>query len=224
MSPAASHPVTLADLVPVASARGRAALMVVLFVAASAIGAQLSLDLGGTPAPITCQSLFVLLAGAVLGARLGAASQVLSFAVGAAGLPVFSRGEHGWDAATGWRFGYLVGFVAAAAVVGALAERGKDRSFGTSALAMIVGTAFIYAFGVSWLAYWSNIPLYDPAAPTDAMRQAVRPFILGDVVKLLVAAAVVTVAWRLHGRTAGVVAQPARTSAPGGQLRPASRR
>ena len=170
---AASAPVILADVLPLPRVRARSVLLVAVFAAATAVGAQVSFDLQSTPVPLTGQSLFVLLSGAVLGARLGAASQVLYFAAACAGLPVLSRGEGGWDAATGWRFGYVVGFIAAAGVVGALAERRKDRTFHTATLAMLAGTVIIYLFGVTWLAHWWSIPLYDPAAPTDGFRQAV---------------------------------------------------
>lgn len=218
---AAPTPVILADVLPLPRARARSVLLVCLFATATAIGAQIGVDLDATPVPLNSQTLFVLLSGAVLGARLGAASQLLYFGAAATGLPVLSGGDSGWGTATGWQFGYLVGFIAAAGVVGALAERQKDRSFHTAVLAMLAGTAIFYVFGVTWLAHWSGIPLYDPAAPTDGFRQAVRPVLATDLAKLVTAAAVVPLAWKAHERGATTVASPAdRRAAQPGSRRP----
>ena len=142
-----------------------------------------------SPVPVTGQTLAVLLVGASLGARLGAASVVLYIVEGIAGLPVFAGGTAGLLRLSGPTGGYLIGFVAAAFVVGLLAERGWDRRIWTAAIAMLVGEVVIYVFGLSWL---SRFPL--PAGVLDA---GLWPFVAGDIYKLVVAALLLPSAWRV---------------------------
>ncbi|QGG93979.1 biotin transporter BioY [Actinomarinicola tropica] len=183
---------TLADLLP--ATRLRAVSLVVGAAALTAIGAQISVQIPGTPVPVTLQTFAVLLAGAALGTKLGVASQVLYLAVGAAGAPIYADGEGGWAAATGGTAGYLVGFVVAAAVVGWLAERGHDRRVLTSVPAMLAGSAIIYALGVSWLAH-----SYDMSA-SAAIDAGLTPFLGGDLVKLAAAGLLLPGAWALARR------------------------
>jgi biotin transporter BioY len=149
--------------------------------------------------PLTGQTFAVLLLGAALGMKRAVLSQGLYWALGAVGLPFYAGGQGGWEQATGSTFGYFVGFVAAAAVVGMLAERGQDRSFVTALPAMLLGTVAIYAAGVSWLAYHLGVPFY-AGTGKDAFTYGLLPFIAGDLIKLGLAAVCTPVAWRLLSR------------------------
>lgn len=180
---------TLADLLP--RTRVRTVALVTGFVLLTALAAQITVPLPWTPVPLTGTTFAVLLAGATLGWRSGAASQVLYVALGAAGLPFYQGGESGWTYATGATGGYLVGFVVAAALVGFLAERGQDRSIATSIPAMLAGTAVIYLFGVLWLGHVLR------ADALTALTKGLAPFVIGDTLKLLAAGALLPLAWRL---------------------------
>ena len=155
--------------------------------------AQVSVRLPFTPVPITGQTLGVLLVGASLGPALGAASVGLYLLEGAVGLPFFAGGEHGVSvlgaaSATG---GYLWGFVVAAAVVGWLSREGWDRSIRTSIGAMFLGEILIYAVGVPWLMAAVHLPL------TEGLEKGLYPFVIGDTIKLLIAAGVLPAVWKL---------------------------
>ena len=117
----------------------------------TAVAAQWRFHLPFTPVPVTGQTFAVLLTGAALGWRLGAAGQALYIAAGIAGAPVFTDNGSGWDVMTGSTGGYIVGFVFAAALVGRGAERGHDRRFGSTVVAFLAGSAVIYVFGVAGL-------------------------------------------------------------------------
>jgi biotin transport system substrate-specific component len=158
--------------------------------------AQLEIRLPFTPVPITGQTLGVLLVGASLGAGLGAISLALYLAQGAIGLPFFSGGDAGASllglaSATG---GYLWGFVVAAAVVGWLAERGWDRSIGSAIGAMFLGELVLYVVAIPWLMTAIDVPL------AEALELGLAPFVIGDAIKLLLAAALLPAGWRLARR------------------------
>ena len=156
-----------------------------LFVAAFA---QIEIPL--QPVPITGQTFAVLLVGAALGSRRGAASLALYLAEGALGLPFFAGGAHGLGILTGATAGYLVGFIAAAYVIGLLAERGLERNVRTSLLPFLVGTLVIYAFGVTWLAILLG-------SLSKAIAAGLLPFLIGDAIKLVAAALALPAAWKL---------------------------
>src|SRR5512134_194528 len=118
-----------------------------LFVAALA---QVEVPLPFTPVPITGQTFGVLLVGAALGSKRGAASLASYLAMGSFGLPFFAGGAHGPDILLGATGGYLIGFAIAAYVIGLLAERGLERSVRTSFLPFLIGTVIIYVCGVLW--------------------------------------------------------------------------
>jgi biotin transport system substrate-specific component len=169
----------------------------VLFVTIlTAIAAQVSVPLPFTPVPFTFQPMLVLIGAAALGARLGAASQVLYLAAGLAGLPVFAASPvlaQGAARLLGPTGGYLMAYPLAAFVAGALAERGFDRRYVTAVLAMICGLAVIFTGGVSWLALASQ-----PARGwSGALSTGLVPFIVPDLVKLLVAAGAMPGLWWL---------------------------
>src|ERR671923_1218302 len=117
-----------------------------------ALAAQVSFEIPGTPVPITGQTFAVVLVGATLGALLGLASLGLYLFVGALGAPIYADGGHGWDVLTGPTGGYIVGFVLAAVLTGALAQRRWDRRFASAVAAMLTGNVLIYAVGLPWLA------------------------------------------------------------------------
>ena len=169
-------------------------LAVVGFAALTAMAAQIAIPLPFTPVPITGQTLVVLLSGAALGSRAGASSQMLYVLVGAVGAPIYAEGAGGWEAATGATAGYLVGFVAAAYVVGLLAERKQDRTFASSLPAFLLGSVIIYAIGITWLMRFLEVDF------AVALGLGFAPFVVGDLIKLLIAAGATPLAWRLVGK------------------------
>lgn len=195
----ARRPVVLADVLPRTRAHPlvRTAALVVGFALLTAAAAQFEIKLSWTPVPISGQTFAVLLAGTTLGWRAGSASMGLYWLLGLF-LPFYSGGDKGWEVATGATFGYFIGFVLAAAAVGALAERGQDRSFATSIPAMLAGTAVIYACGVAWLVHHLNVPLAD--GDPNAIALGLTPFVIGDTVKLLLAGALTPLAWKFARR------------------------
>jgi biotin transport system substrate-specific component len=168
----------------------------VLFVTIlTAVAAQISVPLPFTPVPFTFQPMVVLIGAAALGARLGAASQVLYLAFGLAGLPVFAASPvlaQGAARLLGPTGGYLMSYPLAALVAGALAERGFDRRYLTAVLAMACGLVVIFAGGVFWLAAFVQA-----RGLPAALAAGLYPFIVADFVKLLLAAGVMPSLWWL---------------------------
>ena len=170
------------------------------FAALTAAAAQISVPLPFTPVPFTFQPMIVLLAGLTIGARLAAVSQILYLLAGIAGAPVFAASATlppGALRLLGPTGGYLMAYPFAAFITGYLAQRGFSRRYVTSVIAMAAGLTAIYVGGATWLAYFAQ------AAGTPVaigMRAAVLtsivPFIAADVVKLLLAAAIVPTLWR----------------------------
>ncbi len=155
------------------------------------LSAQVKVFLPFSPVPITGQTFAVLMLGALLGSRRGALSALLCIIAGIAGLPVFAAGA-GLTALAGPTGGYLLGFVFAAYLTGKLAEKGWDRRVGTTILAMVLGNIVIHTFGVLWLSFLVGL------------RQAIIvgscPFIIGDVLKIILAAIVLPAGWKLLER------------------------
>ena len=187
---------TLALAASPSAVRSRIAWRVFLAFAGSwlvAALAQVEIHLLFTPVPITGQTLGVLLVGASLGPGLGAVSMLLYLAQGAIGLPFYSGGDSGTEflrlsAVTG---GYLWGFALCAAVVGALARRGWDRSIRSSIGAMFLGEVVLYAVAIPWLMQAADFSL------TEALEKGLAPFVVGDTLKLFAAAGLLPLAWRL---------------------------
>jgi biotin transport system substrate-specific component len=176
---------------------------VALLAALTAAAAQVSVPLPFTPVPFTLQPMVVLLGGAALGSRLGMSAQVLYLLVGIAGLPVFAASPvlpQGALRLLGPTGGYLWSYPVAAFVAGALAERGFDRRYLTSVLAMACGLAVIFASGVAWLALFAR-----PAGVgfEVALRTGFYPFIPADIFKILIAAAIMPALWKLTGASGG---------------------
>ena len=150
------------------------------------------------PVPITAQTFAVLLVGSVLGATRGAISLVAYFSMGALGLPVFSAAT---SLSFGPTFGYLIGFVAAASVVGGLSERGWHKSVPGVLASFAIANAIIYLFGLPWLAFvLGNLGVANDLVAVAAAGFV--PFIIGDVLKMMLAAAVLPLAWKFLGRKA----------------------
>jgi biotin transport system substrate-specific component len=180
------------------------AASVVFVTALTAAAAQISVPLPFTPVPFTFQPMMVLVAGMVLGARLGCASQILYLGLGIAGLPVFAASvtlPPGALRLLGPTGGYLLAYPFAAFLTGRLAERGFDRRYLTSVIAMMAGLAVIYASGAVWLGFFART-VTGPAAIglPAAVLSGIVPFVLADVVKLAAAAGIVPTLWRLAGR------------------------
>jgi biotin transport system substrate-specific component len=151
--------------------------------------AQVRIPLPFTPVPITGQTFAVLLVGAVLGFRRGAASLGLYLLMGLVGLPFFAGGASGLAYLMGPTGGYLIGFTVAASLVGLMAARGMDRHIPTALLAFLAGEIVIYLFGVAWLSVFLGLP--------HAIAAGFLPFILGDAIKLAAAGLVLPAAWAL---------------------------
>ncbi|TIO10835.1 biotin transporter BioY [Mesorhizobium sp.] len=169
---------------------------VVLAIAGSlALWLSAKLQVPFYPVPMTMQTFVVLVIGTAFGWRLGAATVALYLAEGALGLPVFAgTPEKGIGLAymAGPTGGYLLGYLPAAALCGFLAKRGWDRRIATMALSMLLGTVVIYAFGLSWL---GTVVGWDK----PILAWGLTPFILGDLRKLALAAAVLPLAWKFVG-------------------------
>ena len=200
------HSISSAPLVNVLASRSESTRAVriasTLFITAlTAAAAQISVPLPFTEVPFTFQPMVVLLGGLALGSRLGLASQILYLALGIAGLPVFAASvtlPPGLLRLLGPTGGYLMSYPIAAFIVGYLAERGFDRRYVTSFLAMLAGLVVIYASGAIWLGVFAG---RSPIGLATALARGVYPFVVADLMKLLVAASVLPGVWRLFGRT-----------------------
>ncbi len=196
----AEHGLTIADfLVPIrvgerVNARVRDIVLVVAGAIFIYLTAKVSLPVPGSPVPITGQTFGVLLVGVSLGLRRGLFAVSLYVLLGVIGLPFFADGKGGLDVIWGATGGYLIGFIIAGAVVGRLAELGWDRRIGGALGAMLIGTAIIYAIGLPWLMVVGDLTA---GATID---KGLAPFLVGDALKLALAAAIFPVAWWLVGR------------------------
>jgi biotin transport system substrate-specific component len=209
--PAAERGITVADFfVPVRigeriSSRTRHIALIAAGALLMALSANISIPVPGSPVPITGQTFSVLLVGGALGARRGVLATLLYLVLGLF-LPVYADHKQGLAiigsikdgqfvlGATG---GYLIGFVVAAGLVGRLAELGWDRALGGALAAMAIGNLVIYALGVPWLMASVGWDL------ATALDKGVVPFLLGDAVKLALAAGLFPLAWWVVGRSTG---------------------
>jgi biotin transport system substrate-specific component len=188
MTTTALRPRVLADLVPGGAVRDVA--LVGGAAALTGLAAQVAVPLPFTPIPLSLQTLTVLLAAAALGPWRAGAAMGLYLVAGVAGVPWFAEQRAGIGFPS---FGYVIGFVVAAALVGWSARRGADRSVGATALTMVAGNLVIYAVGVPYLALAIGVDL-----PT-AIGLGLVPFLAGDALKILLAAGLLPAAWRLAG-------------------------
>lgn len=164
--------------------------------ALTAAGAFLTIPLPFSPVPLTGQTFFILLAGLLLGPRLGALSAGVYLLLGVAGLPVFAGGGSGIGAFFGPTGGYLVGFPVAAAVTGLFSRAAakRERPIPLRAAGVVTGSLAVYAVGVPWLAVVGDMPL------SGAVASGVLPFLPGDAVKAAVALSVAESVSRSLGR------------------------
>lgn len=150
-----------------------------------ALAAQMAIDLAWSPVPISGQTFAVLLIGALLGRHRGTACILLYLGEGAVGLPVFAGASGGWPILIGPTGGYLIGFIGAAFITGFLSERGWDRRFFSTVLAMLLGNMVIYVFGLSWLSLFVE----------NILETGLYPFVAGDLIKLVFAALLLPSGW-----------------------------
>jgi biotin transport system substrate-specific component len=187
------------------SARALRIASVLFLTALTAAAAQVSVSVPFTQVPFTFQPMVVLLGGLALGSRLGGVSQILYLAAGLAGLPVFAASvtlPPGPMRLLGPTGGYLMAYPLAAFVTGYLAERGFDRRYLTSVLAMAVGLGIIYACGATWLGLFARSMTGSTALGIGpAFVAGVYPFVIPDLIKLAAAAGIVPGLWRLVGHT-----------------------
>lgn len=186
MALVAPAPRVVADVIPrtwvrqVALVLGGAA-----FVGASA---QVIVPLPFTPVPLTLQTFAVLLVAGALGTWRGISAMIVYIAVGSLGVPWFAGGTAGWGGAS---YGYLLGFIVAAAVVGRLAENGATRTPIKTAGLMVLGNAVIYAVGVTYLKFAIDVSW------AVALSLGVIPFLLGDALKIVLAAGLFPATWKI---------------------------
>lgn len=159
----------------------------------TAVAAQIAIPLW--PVPITGQTLAVLLVGSALGATRGALSMVLYALLGVVGLPVFAEGSSGLGVIASASGGYIIGFIASAALVGWIAQTARDRRLVGAVLSFVGGTIVTFAFGLVWLAAVLGTDL-----PTT-LEYGLYPFIVGGAIKALLGAAIISTAWHLLGPT-----------------------
>jgi biotin transport system substrate-specific component len=174
--------------------RTRSVSLVFAFSLLVALSAQIVIPIDLVP--ITGQTFAVLLTGALLGSRMGAAAIIVYLAEGAIGLPFFSGGRGGLAHLLGPTGGYLVAFPAGAFIAGAFAEHGWDKRFFTAAAAMAIGSIIIMLSGWTWFSLVTNTPM------AVSFQTTVLPFIPGDIIKILLAAALLPTGWKLLRRGA----------------------
>ena len=199
-STAEERGLTIADfLVPIrlgerVNARVRDVALVVAGALLIYLTARVVIPVPGSPVPITGQTFGVLLVGGALGFRRGLVAVALYVLLGVVGLPFFAEGKGGVSVIWGATGGYLIGFVVAGALVGRLAELGWDRKIGGALGAMLLGSAVIYAIGLPWLGVVTS------SSPARTIELGLTPFLLGDILKLILAAVLFPVAWWVVGR------------------------
>ncbi len=187
-SVALDRPLVLADAIPV-----RDVVLVAAGAGLTVLGAQIAIHIPPSPVPVTGQTLAVVVAGAALGARRGALSQLLYVLLGLF-LPVYADGASGPEVIWGATGGYLVGFVVAAYVIGAVAERGGDRRVLTAFLTFVAGQAIVFGIGVPWLQVSTGMTW------GDAIHNGAVIFIIGGLMKAALAGALTPAAWRFVRR------------------------
>jgi biotin transport system substrate-specific component len=184
--------------------RARQAALVLLVTTLTAAAAQISVPWPFTPVPFTFQPMVVLVGGLVLGSRLGCLAQVLYLIAGVVGLPVFAASltlPPGALRLIGPTGGYLLAYPVAAWVTGRFAERGLDRRYWTSMMAMTTGLVVVYACGATWLAFFARTAAGSAAVGLQAaLATGVVPFLFGDTVKIAIGASAAPALWKVIGR------------------------
>lgn len=204
-----SNALVLAQTFAAGSTNGRLAKNIILAILGSlAIWVSAKIQVPFYPVPMTMQVFVILAIGAAFGSRLGLATVLLYLAEGAAGLPVFAGTPEkgiGFAYMVGPTGGYLVGFALAACITGFFAERGWDRSYFKTAIAMLLGLSVIYLVGVTWLALpFSALVVAGGSTFTGiglekAITYGFMPFWIGDLVKVALATALFPMVWKFLG-------------------------
>jgi biotin transport system substrate-specific component len=186
------------------------AVLVVAGVIALTIAAKIKVPVWPSPVAISLGTFAVLTIGAAYGPRLGLVTMLAWLGIGAAGFDVFQNSASGATGLTymmGATGGYLVGYLLATLALGFAARRGLDRSIPGMALALLVGNALIYIPGLLWLHQLVASGMFDPAKYASAWDQTIAwgltPFMIGDALKLALAALVVPGLWKLVGAARG---------------------
>jgi biotin transport system substrate-specific component len=185
MAIAAPQPRVLADVVP--HTWVRQLVLVVGGAAFVGLAAQVAIPLPFTPVPLTLQTFAVLLTGAALGSMRGVLAMSLYAVAGVVGVPWFAQGSSGFAAPS---FGYILGFIVAAFIVGRIAEGGATRTPVRTAGLMVVGNLVIYAIGVTWLKFALGVDF------GTAIALGATPFLIGDAIKIAAAAGLLPLAWK----------------------------
>jgi biotin transport system substrate-specific component len=159
-----------------------------------AVCAQISIPLPFTPVPITGQTFAVLLVGASLGSIRGCLSLGIYLLSGLVGAPVYADQAHGLHVLQGATGGYIVGFVLSALVVGWLAERRYDRTPAVAVTTFLTGEVLVFACGCAWLSHVLGTGL------NRTLELGLYPFVIGELLKIYLAGALVPGAWRLVER------------------------
>ena len=164
----------------------------------TALCAQISIPIPGSPVPVTGQTFAVLLSAAAIGPVRGALAQLLYVGLAMVGMPVLAHGSSGTSVVFGATGGYLLGFVVASVAVGYLARAGWSRTPVRVFVAYLAGSAIIYLFGVPWLLHASGQSL------SWALYYGMTVFLVGDLIKAALAAGILPLAWKgvatLEGR------------------------
>jgi biotin transport system substrate-specific component len=170
---------------------------VVAYAGFTGLAAQVAVPLPFTPVPVTGQTFAVLLGAAALGWQRAFLGMALYLGAGLAGVPWFSGWSGGVDTLSAPSFGYIIGFMIAAALVGRLAARGLDRTPVRVVLTMLLGNLVIYAFGLPWLMASVHAGL------ATGFDLGVKPFLGGDALKIALAAGLLPSAWAMVRRSKG---------------------
>ena len=178
----------LADAIPGGLVRD--ATLVVGSAAFVGIVGNVLVPLPFTPVPLSLATFAVLLTGAALGPWRAGLGMMLFMSAGMAGMPWFAGANSGWAFPS---FGYIVGYVLAAVLVGIFARRGADRTVLRTAGVMVLGNLLIYAIGVPWLMFSLEVTF------GRALMLGAVPFLIGDALKVLLAAGLLPATWKLVG-------------------------
>lgn len=162
--------------------------LVAMFTGLTAIGAFISIPVG--PVPITLQTLFVILSGLILGPKLGALSQIVYIILGLVGVPIFAGFTGGLQSIMKPSFGFVIGFVFAAYIVGKIAHKEATISTNNIWIASLVGTIVIYSFGLPYMYYMLNIVMAKGFSFIVVLRMGCLLFLPGDLAKFILASMV----------------------------------